>query len=451
MNDLPQELVDRISSFLDREDLRNTLLLSRSFHFAAEEFSGVFRHFNLTSENANSFISTFSGRRFAYLRELEFETILSPLEKKDESDSDYGEGIYEAEADGNESPESLFRDTPTDLREVDEEFTAQINFLFSTMRTVETNVEKFSHSTSGAGNIHLTIFTPTREVDLDQWDLQRCFVSWRVHLLSPQNLSTLTSIRTLSLEAGNHTFYGNGPSPSLRKLDGRVLLDLAAKLPNLSALKCKIGADEWYSRSLASEALRYITQDWAGPRRDSRHDFSKAIDVTALPSLRHAHLDFLHPLHVVEGIDQRITLPNLSFPAAYDPFSTSLRQLSQNLRTMHLRVVADPTLFWPIDGDNLPFWPNLEHIHVEFHMSNPVGSWYFKGPQGLLIQDEAQSYTVSTDQLYPPLSDTEKDVEVCEEIGDVLLDNEYNPIKYRVEPNEDTIIPFLTAFAKAAS
>jgi hypothetical protein len=36
MNQLPQELVDRISSFLSPDDLKNTLLLAHAFRFPAE-------------------------------------------------------------------------------------------------------------------------------------------------------------------------------------------------------------------------------------------------------------------------------------------------------------------------------------------------------------------------------------------------------------------------------
>lgn len=52
MNNLPQEMVDRISSFLPIEDLKNTLLLSRPFQYAAERHSETFEVFNLTPGNA---------------------------------------------------------------------------------------------------------------------------------------------------------------------------------------------------------------------------------------------------------------------------------------------------------------------------------------------------------------------------------------------------------------
>lgn len=58
----------------------------------------------------------------------------------------------------------------------------------------------------------------------------------------------------------------------------------------------------------------------------------------ALTVLQHVHLDFLYPYIRVEYIDQRSALPNLLSPAPYDPFSSSLRLLSYQLRTMSLRV-----------------------------------------------------------------------------------------------------------------
>lgn len=85
---------------------------------------------------------------------------------------------------------------------------------------------------------------------------------------------------------------------SLLKVDLRVLVDLVSRLPRLELLGCKLlGAGSGWTTYYPSRAIRYIAQDWAGPYRDSRNDFAKAIKTTALPlTLREARLDFLHPL-----------------------------------------------------------------------------------------------------------------------------------------------------------
>lgn len=64
LNDLPQELVDHVSSYLGREDLKHTLLVSSKFQLAAEEYSGAFTKYALTEDNVDKFVETFSGRIF---------------------------------------------------------------------------------------------------------------------------------------------------------------------------------------------------------------------------------------------------------------------------------------------------------------------------------------------------------------------------------------------------
>lgn len=231
----------------------------------------------------------------------------------------------------------------------------------------------------------------------------------------------------------------------LRKLDHRVLLDISSKFPNLNFLQCKLGADEWVG-SFKSKELWYITHDWEGPRRDSRHDFGKAYEAVVLPSLRHVQLDFLYPLQAVENFDQQKALPNLTKPAIYDPLSSSLRLLSYQLRTMSLHVVADESLFWPPDG-SIPSWPNLESINVMFHISTPLGSWYFCGLPGV---GSTEGFDV-TDDAYPPLATIDRDSNDDSEVADLNWDYEYYHSQFRVEPNEETLVPFLTAFAKAAT
>jgi hypothetical protein len=427
MNNLPQELVDRISSFLDREDLKNTLLLSREFQHAAEQFSGAFSSYALTEDNDSEFLGTYSGRHFRHLRTVEFRTSVPALDWDKEAHSD------------DEYP--TCRDTEDELQLMDEEFTRQIKFLFATLEAVESCASK----AYGPGKIELTLYTPTRQVDVEQYCLHRTFTSWRVHLLAPETLPSLTSVRALVAENGVLLESEDEPDPSLRKLDLRVLIDISNKLPNLDELRCKLGGDEW-PRGARLEAGRYITHDWAGPRRDSRHDFSKALSAVALPCLRHAHLDFIHPLSSVDWIDQRLALPNLTQPKPHDPFSSSLRLLSHQLRTLNLRVVADETLFWPTDG-TVPSWPNLESLSVMFHMGTPSGAWYFNG----LPHVGATSGFNITSASYPPTEGNAKDDETDEDISNVEWDESRSRAQFRVEPNNVTLVPLLTGFAKAAA
>ena len=89
MDQLPQELVDRISSYLSVDDLKNTLLLSHAFRFPAEKYSRAFTTFALNENNAEKFIGTFSGHRLLYLRDLKFGICLprpEDNERRDDAD-----------------------------------------------------------------------------------------------------------------------------------------------------------------------------------------------------------------------------------------------------------------------------------------------------------------------------------------------------------------------------
>jgi hypothetical protein len=426
MNNLPQELVDRISSYLSREDLKNTLLLSLKFQHAAEQYSGSFSKFALTEDNADQFLIMYSGRHLRHLRDLEFRTELPALE-------------WDEEANKDDHP--LFRDTSEDLDQMDQEFTRQIGLLFATLQKMETRAA----TNYGPGRIKLTLYTPTRDVDRNWYSLHRSFTSWRIHLLSPETLPSLKCIRSINVEIGADIQICGEPDPPLRKLDLRVLLDLSNKLPNLDSLQCKIGGDEWHS-GVETEAARYVTQDWEGPRRDSRHDFGKALGVVSLPCLRHVRLDFIYPICKSDWIDQRLAMPNLVRPEIYDPFSTSLRLLSYQLRTMSIRVVADETLFWPADNST-PSWPNLKSINVMFHMATPSGTWYFQG----LPNVGATSGSDVNEDSYPPLIDNEKERKTAEEVEYLDWGDNRVTAQFRVDPNNETLVPFLTAFAKATA
>jgi hypothetical protein len=162
MENLSQDLVDRISSFLYFKDLKNSLLLSRSFQYVAERCSEVFRIFDLTTGNADKLIETYSGRRFRYLRNLHFSTNVPAVGKWDG---------WKEDTHGNRM--NRFRDTAGELQTMDEDFIRQTRFLFSTLHTLGNRSEKFSN----AGNIHLTIITLTTQIHESQQSWQRTFVS----------------------------------------------------------------------------------------------------------------------------------------------------------------------------------------------------------------------------------------------------------------------------------
>lgn len=126
-------------------------------------------------------------------------------------------------------------------------------------------------------------------------------------------------------------------------------------------------------------------------------------------SLRRVRPDFLHRMEDITNIDHLKPQPDLVSPALKDPFSTSLHYLSQNLRRLDLRLVADVPLFWP-DNNCAPSWLSLETFIVMFQMVGPTGRWYFCGPK-----DEGRDIATLqvTENSYPPLGTTDHDERMC--------------------------------------
>jgi hypothetical protein len=428
MDKLPAETIDRISSYLEEDDLKNTLLLSKSFRFPAEKYSNAFYRFPLHEGNAGKFIDTFSSHRLSYLRELEFWTRLPRIEHS--------------------YPEN--RDSPEELRKNDRQLTQQITFLFDTIKTVE----KRAGEQNCTGKILLKLYAPLRLVSKKYSSLSfHQHSSWRVHLLQPESLPTLDSIRALEIRRGVQAPFEDskaGYSWATVKLDYRVIVDLAVKCTNLEYMGCRIGGDEWQMKR-ETKAARYLLRDWAGPRRDTRRHFAEALKSARLPSsLRRIGLDFLYQPEEVTDIDHLDEQPNMVLPSPNDPFSTSLHHLSHQLRRVHLRVVADESLFGSgAGGITSCQWPNLESLVVMFHMVSPSGKWYFESPRG-----EGRNTTgfQVTGASYPPLEVSEYDEEMQSNAGrDGHRENDSISSQFRIVPNDDTLRPLLANFARATA
>jgi hypothetical protein len=342
------------------------------------------------------------------------------------------------------------RDDTDQLQKHDEIFTRKVSFLFKTIKTVEER----AGIQNIPGRVRLQIGYPFRPIHSRQVLTWHHYLSWRVHLLNPEVLPVIESIR--SLEVGNSwgpsSCRARGDADQVLvpvKLDYRVMVDLVVKLPNLEYWGCRMGGDEW-SPKTDQAATNYFLQDWAGPRRDTRQDFAKALLTARLPdSLRCIRLDFLHDLEHSTYIDHLTEQPDLVSPEINDLFSTSLCYLSNHLRQLHLRVVADESLFWPKNGCTLS-WPNLESFVVMFHMVSPSGQWYFIGPNG--EGRDTAAYKVNHTS-YPPLETTPYDKKMDRQI-EQEGDGRYrytSTTRIRFVPNNTTLRPFLMAFAKAAS
>jgi len=423
MDKIPAELIDHISSFLEHNDLKNTLLVSKAFGFAAERHSQAFDQFSLYEGNTDQFLDTYSGHRFSYLRVVEIWTDLPRVE----------EG------------EMIIRESAEQLLENDRSMTRQIKSMFNTIKAVEQRAGERGNS----AKILLKLAEPWRDIWKEHafFDYPE-FLSWRAHLLDPDSLPYLRSVRYLQIGAASRCPFDTpkGYTGAFVKLDYRVIIDLATKCPNLEYLGCCIGSDEW-ERKWMTKGERYVSRDWAGPRRDTRKDFARALESANLPkSLRRINLNFLYTFEDVEQIDHNDAHPNMVFPATSDPFSSSLHHLFQSLRSIRLCVMADESLFWPVTGRS---WPNLESFVVMFHMVSPSGKWYFQGPNG--EGRNSVGFEVN-DASYPSLEANDLDIRMWDELQrdghrkcDQLTD------RFRIVPNDEILRPFLEGFARATA
>lgn len=428
MDPLPQELVDRISSYLTHEELKQTLTINKAFNAAAERLSGAFSSFKLTEDSLPKFLTVCGGSRYRHLREVEYTTHFAP--------------IQDAEVD-----DLACRETLEDLRSRDEHFSSQIEHLFSTLKSAERHAGE-----SSPGRFKLIIYGPTRRIarEVQRMCLHHKHISWRVRLLAAEALPELRCVRSLQVNQGQ---TGLGPLKHLEisKLDLRMIPDMAKKLPNLEFIGCQLGRNETCPKYIErSRFLSHYEHDWEGPRRDTRHGFAEAIQSIDPPSsLKRLRLDFLDDYdEQIRALDQKGHLPNLIGTAKRDPFSTSLCSLSHNLRILELRGIVDMGLFQRHDGD-FASWPNLESLVVMFWPFSPSGEWYFEGPNGKGKQ--TAPYAVTEDH-YPPLGPDTNDV-----VHDDYLKERGHPDDdlvggsgFRIAPNNTAMVPFLTAFANAA-
>lgn len=434
MESLPQELIDGICEHLPHEDLKSTLFVSRTFQQATERASGAFSSFEFSNERPEEyhrFSKIYGGGRFRYLRQVEvysrFPAVKARCPQPSWRDIKKGRTLEPRPVLGN-CTEAL-----KDLELKDTTFSEHVARVFEAISTVE---ERSQH----AGRIHLTVFTPTRHIDRCYCD-HRLHSSWRVHFLSPEKLPQLDSVHGLSI----YNVVDYDSQLAFSKVDPRMLLDLASRCPNLRYLGCKIGIGEW---TVTEEEC---TRDYPGCKRDARRSFADALSTTKLPeSLRYVQLNCVNDPD--DGVnEQSMQLPNLVYPALYDPYSSSLRILSLQLRKMQLRVMADASLFWPhaSEAEPSPFWPNLEELVVMFLPSTPTGLWYFKGPSGR--RRDAEGYLIGGEDAYPDLRDDDDEaVGVCDyRVYEQV--NHLTTLTYRVVPNDEIIGPFLRAFATAAA
>lgn len=404
MDNLPQELINRMVYYLERYEGQSQLpvlqqqsrepskfppyaTLSTPWKEAVERIT--FHSLRIKTDELGHFKAIVTGDRCKYLTNLSYTILLpeyseeacsrveSDVEKR-LNDESFSRGIYSLfcilkawENDGVQTALRLelpYRNafSPTDLR------------------------------LDNKSQLKLEIAMRKRGKDIFERRFERSFL----RLLQPGLLPKLRNLQYLNIR-------GNSP----RKLAPSIGPDLAASLLNLKDISWEFGDCDNQPASV---------------RSDNRVAFAEALKPTRLRQRPTAEIIFYHEI----PFDERFTGPSL-IPSgfSYDPFSAGLRSFSQHLTALTLSAHLDSTLFWPSDNETkavAPIWPFLQTFDVTFNMVAPSGQWYFTGPRP---------------------ADHEGDDPAEGIIGDSSSDSNYT--NYREHSDPLTINPLLAALAKA--
>ncbi|EAW16719.1 uncharacterized protein NFIA_060750 [Aspergillus fischeri NRRL 181] len=354
------------------------------------------------------------------------------------------------------------REPPAEFETVNAHFSAQMHAFFNALHDLEDMADKPSSDDLDLCRPDeclrpvICVSNQSFEPHLDC--LHRAFHTRRLTVQNPDSLPLLNRVTQLRILPDRDSTFD---PINMRPVSLRTPLELATRLPQLRELDCP-----WLWERLpiafTSKALRIISRVWAGPWRDDRAEFARAVRhaMPLLPSsLTKVRLWFWRPSSHWDEVDQAAQMPDLVGASSssstnefegMDPVSLGLRDLGSRLEELDVCALITPDLF-PSGGDGLS-WPHMRHLNVEFHPCAPDGSWYFSGPRG--EDPHATGFAITREEHYPP--GQEDDDETHELMSDE--EEEYqgdapdiydlrNPDMFRLRPIAERINPLLLAFA----
>jgi hypothetical protein len=349
MNNLPQELINRIVWFAERyPDKKWRVAIGQSKNKSPSQFprlavlnhawkeaieTTTFNRLSITGNKLEDFSSTVTGHRRKYLSRLGFKALLPE---------------YSYEACGRV-------ELWTEQHLHNEAFTKGIYDLFAVLKAWEDDGLQKA--------LVLEIKEPASPTDdrmsRPKYDDIRMDIALRkrtgilyhrwedsvLHICKPDLCPVLQNVRALHID-------GNGS----RRMASRVTLDLSTLLPNLETVDWTFpgydlelseeDSDSDFSASDASseaEAMQAIVAP-ANRRREDRTAFADALQKTNLQPRCSILVSFYHS----SPPDQRLTHPSVVPPElTYDSFSSAPRTFSQNATALDLDAQLDSTLFWP--------------------------------------------------------------------------------------------------------
>ncbi|KAK0718700.1 hypothetical protein B0T21DRAFT_295904 [Apiosordaria backusii] len=357
------------------------------------------------------------------------------------------------------------REPPAEFETVNAHFSAQMHAFFNALHDLEDMADKPSSDDLDLCRPDeclrpvICVSNQSFEPQLDC--LHRAFHTRRITVQNPDSLPLLNRVTQLRILPDRDSTFD---PINMRPVSLRTPLELATRLPQLRELDCP-----WLWERLpvafTSKALRIISRVWAGPWRDDRAEFARAVRhaMPLLPSsLTKVRLWFWRPSSHWDEVDQAAQMPDLVGASSsssstnefegIDPVSLGLRDLGSRLEELDVCALITPDLF-PSGSDGLS-WPHMRHLNVEFHPCAPDGSWYFSGPRG--EDPHATGFAITREEHYPP--GQEDDDETHELMSDEK--EEYrgdapdiydlrNPDMFRLRPIAERINPLLLAFASS--
>lgn len=301
MDQLPQELISNICSYLSPDNLAAASHVSTHLQSAASDNAAKHKRIYIDyPKDKNKQLKELCSFRHRYMDTIEFYVPPPPAPKARSGKDGYSR---------------ISRAQQQHAR--DEFFTAQIREFFVTLKAVEGGAGEASERNRGSYSI--AIFGIREPVQGGCIHLDHA--TRRTGLLSPTTLPSPPSARVLSIH-----------DIGLRlKFDYHILLDLLTHLPNATQLSCHTATDDW-TRFFDEEPASDFRWEYHGPRRNSRHEFRKAMGW--FEKLESVELNFIFEGSGLERIHQLKPQPDLIFPAARDPFSTCIRILSMPLKNL---------------------------------------------------------------------------------------------------------------------
>ncbi|KAF7548925.1 hypothetical protein G7Z17_g6734 [Cylindrodendrum hubeiense] len=423
MEALPQDLVDQIVSYLLPEDFRPNgpydkrqrpalpltplATLSRRLQASVERLT--FKYIKINSDELAEFDQLLTPARRSLLAGLTF-TVNLPS--------------YDAAA-------SLRAESPAERAANDDAYSQAIHRLFKTLKAWE-----LEDSKTIACRMALAINNPESPSDRPwpsqtaPWGLtpgteDECIHEGRylhsyIDLLNLEDLPVLDRVKHLTM-LNQEDKYG------YRQLFPRVSILLAAKMPNLESVRINMDDSE---------------RRFPDMRKRNRDDAAHAIRTLSLPELKRADLHFF----LRRYRDESISPPILHNPGIPDPLSSAICELSQNLVKLDITGVFDMSLLRPLQGLSETSWPRLRFFDVDFHATTPSGDWYF-------TSRFPQSPGSSTSETLPDPQYNHSNLH--EEQFSFQREAEYasqSPTdSFRAIPKNDTLVPFIEAYADALS